>query len=103
MDDCPNPTGPKCPRKKVLVFVEDLVRSRYSNLYVCVTSSLEQDIKRTLDLLTSTLHLVDPHEEAGQKEDIKSYIRSFVKDNQETRTWTRDDQVNMLSKRADGK
>jgi len=106
MDDCPNPTGPKSARKKVLIFVEELVRSRYSNLYICVTSSPEQDIKRTLNLLTPTLRIVELHDEAGQKEDIKSYIRSFVKDNQETRTWTRDDQdlfVNTLSRRAYGK
>jgi len=48
---------------------------------------------------------VNLHEEAGQKEDIKSYIRSFVKNKEETRKWTRDNQelfLNTLLKQADG-
>ncbi len=106
MDVCPNTTGSKSPRQKVLIFVEDIIRSRYPNLYICVTSSPEPDIKKTLNLLTSTLSRVNLHEEAGQKDDIKSYIRSFVKNNEETRKWTRDNQdlfTNTLLKQADGK
>jgi len=106
MDVCPNTTGSKSPRQKVLLFVEDIIRSRYPNLYICVTSSPEPDIKKTLNPLTSTLSRVNLNEEAGQKEDIKSYIRSFVKSNEETRKWTRDEQelfANTLLKQADGK
>lgn len=106
MDVCPNTTGSKSPRQKVLIFVEDIIRSRYPNLYICVTSSPETDIKKTLNPLTSTRTRVNLHEEAEQNEDIKNYIRSFVKNNDETRKWTRENQelfTNTLLKQADRK
>jgi hypothetical protein len=109
MDVCPNTTGSKSPRQKVLLFVEDIIRSRYPNLSICVTSSPEPDIKKTLNPLTSTHFRVNLHEEAGQAgqtEDIKNYIRSFVRSNEETQKWTRDNQdlfANSLLKQADGK
>lgn len=104
VDHCPNTARPQSPRKKVLMFVEDLVRTRYPLLHICLTSSPEQDIKKALNLL-STPRLVNIDEEAGQKEDIKSHIRSFLKGNQGT-PWTRNNQehiTNTLAKRADGK
>ena len=104
VDHFPNTAGPQSSsRKEVLMFVEDIVRTRYPILYICLTSSPEQDIKKAHNLLT--LRLVNLDGEAGQKEDIKSHIRSSVKDNQEP-PWTKDDQerfTNALAKRADGK
>jgi hypothetical protein len=105
VDHCPNTTGPHSPRKEVLMFVEDLVRTRYPTLHICLTSSPEQDIKKALNLLTSALCLVNIDEEAGQQKDIESYIRSFVEDKQETVRTKNDKEhiINTLAKQAHGK
>jgi len=105
VDYCPNFRGTRSARKEVLMLVEDLIRSRHPKLYICITSSPEQDIKATLNLLTPTARRVALHDEPGQKEDIKIYIRSFFKKNKEMQTWTREDQefvINTLAERANG-
>lgn len=105
VDECPNDPGTKSARRELLILVEDLVRSRHPKLYICVTSSLERDIKTTLSLLTSTAGRITLHDEPGHKEDIKNYVRCFLKKNQEMRAWAPEQQelvTNALSERAGG-
>jgi hypothetical protein len=89
----------------VLAFVEDLVDSYYSNLFICITSRPEPDIQTVLMSSTSASYRVSLQEEDGQEEDIKNYIRSFVHNDEATRSWTEEDKelvVNTLSERAHG-
>jgi len=106
VDECPNDPGMESARKEILILVEDLVRSRHPKLYICITSSLERDIKATLSPLIPTARRVALHDEPGHKEDIKNYVRGFLKKNHETRAWTSEQQelvTNTLSERADGR
>ncbi len=108
LDECPDTTvtGTPSPRQKVLDFVNDLVGRKYSSLYICITSRLEQDIQATLDPLTPASRRVSLHEESGQMEDINNYIRSFVHSNKSMRRWRVKDKelvINTLSERAGGK
>ena len=105
LDECPNTTGTPSPREKVLNFVEDLVGSRYPNLYLCITSRPEQDIRTVLDPLTPTLRRVSLHEEAGQREDINTYIKSFLDTDRAMRRWRAEEKqlvIDTLSAKADG-
>jgi hypothetical protein len=105
LDECPGATGTPSAREKVLNFVEDLVGSNHSNLFICITSRPEQDIQTVLDPLTFTGRRVSLHEERGQKQDINNYVRSFVYGDRTMRRWREEDKelvINTLSERADG-
>lgn len=105
LDECPNTTGTPSAREEVLEFVEDLVGSKHSNLFICVTSRPEQDIQTVLSPLTSASRRVSLHEEGGQREDIDNYILSFVLKDRAMRRWREEDRelvITTLSQRADG-
>jgi hypothetical protein len=105
LDECPSNAGTPSPRDEVLDFVENLVGSNHSNLFVCITSRPEQDIKTVLEPLTSPSYRVSVHEESGQKEDINNYVRSFVHSDRAMRRWREEDKelvINTLSERAGG-
>jgi len=105
LDECPSITGTPSSREEVLNFVEDLVKSNHPNLFVCITSRPEQDIQAVLNPLTSASRRVSLHEEHGQKEDIRSYVRSFVHADREMRRWREEDKelvIKTLSERAGG-
>jgi ankyrin repeat protein len=105
LDECPSDTGTPSAREKVLNLVEDLVRSNYVNLYMCITSRPEQDIRAILNPLKLECRRVSLHKEAGQREDINSYIRSFVHTDGAMRRWKREDKelvISTLSERANG-
>ena len=105
LDECPNTTGTPSPREKVLDFVEDIVGSHFPNLYLCITSRPEQDIRTVLDPLTPTLRRISLHEEVGQKEDINTYIKSFVETDRAMRRWRAEEKqlvIDTLSAKADG-
>ena len=105
LDECPNTTGTPSAREEVLNFLEDLVRSNHSNLFICVTSRPEQDIQTVLNPLTSAFRQVSLHEEGGQMEDIKSYIHSFVHKDRTMRRWREEDRklvISILSERVGG-
>ncbi|KAI0289213.1 hypothetical protein BC826DRAFT_957470 [Russula brevipes] len=53
LDECPSTTGIRSAREEVLTFVEDLVGSKHSNLFICITSRPEQDIQTALCPLTT--------------------------------------------------
>jgi hypothetical protein len=106
IDNCPN-TGTKSARRKVLEFLEDLVRSRHSNLHICITSSPKKDMQRYLNLLASSTRdrRVTLHEQDGQMEDIKIYISDFVKKDEGMQTWPDGDKerfVEVLSDQGGG-
>ena len=97
IDGCPITTGTPSAREKVLDFVEDLVRSNHSNLFICITSRPEQDIQAVINPLTPTSRRVSIHEEAGLREDIDNYVRSFVHGDRAMRRWRTDDKNLIIS------
>jgi hypothetical protein len=105
IDECPNTTGTPSPREKVLDFIDHLIRSNHSNLYICATSRPEQDIQSILNPLASGSRRVSLHEEGGQMQDITSYVCDFVYNDRAMRRWRTEDKelvIHMLSERADG-
>ena len=103
IDECPTTGSVPTPREEVLEFVEELVGLRLSNLHICVTSRLEHDILAALKCLTP--HDVSLHDEDGQKQDIFTYVESFVRSDKKMRRWRKADRnlvIDTLSKRADG-
>jgi hypothetical protein len=105
LDECPNNIGTPSARKKALMFVNDLIGWKHPNLHMCIISRPEQDIQATLTPLTSISRRVSIHEEDGQREDIKNYIRSFVFTDESMRRWRAEDKglaINTLSERAEG-
>jgi hypothetical protein len=105
LDECPNTIETPSAREKVLKLVDDLVGSGPSNLFICITSRPEHDIQSVLNPLTSPSHRVSLHEEAGQREDINTYIHSFVETDSAMRRWKEEDKelvINTLSERANG-
>ena len=105
LDECPNTTGTPSAREEVLDLVEDLVGSNHSNLFICVTSRPEHDVQTILNPLTPASRRVSLNEEGGQREDIESYIRSFVLKDREMQRWREEDRelvITTLSTRAEG-
>jgi hypothetical protein len=105
LDECPDNSRTPSAREKVLKFVRDLFRSNHPNLFVCITSRPEQDISATLIPLTSPSNIVSLHEEGGQRQDINSYICSFIQTDDSMRKWGVEHKelvINALSGRADG-
>ncbi|KAH9985036.1 hypothetical protein BJV74DRAFT_952202 [Russula compacta] len=105
LDECPSNTGTPSAREEVLELVEDFVGANYLNLFICVTSRPEQDIQTVLNPLTSPGCRVSLHEEGGQREDINSYVRSFVQKDRSMRRWREDDKelvITVLPERAGG-
>lgn len=105
VDNCTETESPESPRKKVLKFLEELVRSRdHSKLYICITSSLKGGMEKSLELLAAgaSSRQVILHDEDGQKEDVKTYISAFVRG---MHTWPDRDEdtvIKTLSERAGG-
>ena len=97
LDECPNTTGTPSAREEVLDFLDDLVGLRHSNLFICVTSRPEQDIQSVLNPLTSASRRVSLNEEGGQREDIKSYVRSFVHKDRAMRRWREEDRILVIT------
>jgi hypothetical protein len=105
VDECPDNTGTPSPREKVLKLLEDLVKSKYSNLHICLTSRPEHDIQTIISPLARGSRRISLHEEDGQKEDIMNYVRSFVQEDKAMRRWREEERelvVSTLSERADG-
>jgi hypothetical protein len=105
LDECPDTAGTPSAREEVLDFLEDLVGSGLSNLFICVTSRPEQDIQIVLNPLTSASRRVSLHEEGGQRNDIKNYVHSFVQKDRAMRRWREEDRnlvIATLIERAGG-
>jgi hypothetical protein len=105
LDESPNTSGIPSPRETVLQLLEDLVNLSLTNLYICVTSRPEIDIRNVIEPLTS--RRVSLHDQSGQREDIADYVRSIVysRSEQIMRRWKTEDKelvIETLSERADG-
>jgi len=85
--------------------VKELIGRKHPNLYMCITSRPEQDIQNTLNPLIPTSRRLSLHDEGGQREDINSYIYSFVHTDETMQRWRAEDKnlvISTLSDRADG-
>ena len=105
LDESPNTPGIPPPRERVLQLVKELAEICVPNLWICVTSRPEIDIRKVLEPLTS--RRVSLHDQSGQKEDIADYVRSVVYSSSEQimRRWRVEDKelvIKVLSERADG-
>ncbi len=103
LDECPNTSGVRSPRERVLGLITDLVDLRLPNLHICITSRPETDIRNRLEPLTSLR--VSLHDQSGHREDIVKYIRSEVDFIANDKRWREDDKglvIETLSEKADG-
>lgn len=103
LDECPDTSALSSPRQKVLILLKDLIDSQLPNLRICVTSRSEADIKAVLGPLSFLS--VSLHDEPGQIEDIKNYIKSVVLTNPSMRRWKSEHKqlvIDVLTERADG-
>ena len=105
LDECSSTTETPSAREKVLDFVEKLVGSGHSNLFICITSRPEQDIQTVFNPLISGSRCISLHDEVGQREDIHNYLQSFVHSDRAMQSWKEEDKqlvINTLSERAGG-
>jgi hypothetical protein len=103
LDECPDTPPLPSSREKVFDLLNDLIDLNPPNLHICVTSRPEVDIKAILEPLTFCS--VSLHDESGQKEDIKNYIKWFVDNNRKMKSWSPEHKqlVNdVLTNRSDG-
>ena len=103
LDECPDTSDLPSPRENVLLLLEDLIDSKFTNLRICVTSRPEADIKVSLEPLTSSS--VSIHDESGQRDDIENYIKFTVNSHRKMRRWKPEHKqfvIDVLTKRADG-
>ena len=103
IDECPNTIGMPSAREEVLEFVEELVDWHLPNVYLCLTSRPEIDIRTVLEPLTPFRFSL--HDEIGQKKDIIDYINAVIREDKKMRKWRKEDQqlvINTLSEKANG-
>ena len=103
LDECPIIMGLPPPREKVLELVQELVNLQVSNLRICVTSRLEDDIVPVLAPLA--FRSVSLHDESGQAHDITEYVRSVIDKDHEMRRWKPTIKhlvIDVLTEKADG-
>ena len=103
LDECPNTSAVRPPRAKVLKLIEELIKSQFHNLRICVTSRPETDIKDVLDPLN--FRSVSLHVEGGQKGDIEDYIKSVIYTHSKNRRWKAEHKqlvIDVLTEKADG-
>jgi len=105
LDECSNTSEIPSDRNRVLQLVKGLSDLYLPDLHICVTSHPEVDIREVLDPLTSPSRRVSLHDQSGQNEDIKDYIRSVVYSEPIMRRWRKEDKalvIEILSERAGG-
>jgi hypothetical protein len=105
LDECPDTSGLRSSREKVLELVEKLVGLNLPNLHLCATSRPEIDIRNALEPLTSTSDRMSLHDQDGQKKDIADYVSSVVRSDKKMMRWREKDKtlvITTLSERADG-
>ena len=103
LDECPNIPALRSPRAKVLNVIEELTKSQFPNLRICVTSRPETDIKNVLGPLI--LRSVSLHDQTEQMRDIEDYIKSVVNTHPNNRGWKAEHKqmaIDVLTKKADG-
>jgi hypothetical protein len=104
LHECLNISALPSPREGVLTLLEDLVKSQFPHLRICIISRLETDIQRVLiPLAFSTISL---HDESGHREDINNYIKFFANTDPMMQRWKvgdRERAIKVLVEHADGR
>jgi hypothetical protein len=103
LDECRNSLDIPSPRGEVLNLIEELIKSQFPNLHICVTSRPEADIKNVFDTLT--FRSVSLHDEVGQKRDIDDYIKSVIYTHPKNGRWKAEHKqlvIDVLTEKADG-
>jgi len=103
LDECPDMSGTPSAREEVLEFIDEFVTLNLPNIYLCVASRPEIDIRTALEPLQPLQ--ISLHDEDGQKKDIIEYIKSVVYSDRKMRNWREQDKrlvVDTLSEKADG-
>ena len=103
LDECLNTPALSSPREKVIMFLKDLIESKLPNLRLCVTSRPEVDIETILQPLI--FHSISLHDEHGQEEDIRGYIKSIINENTKMQRWSLEHKqlvIKCLTERANG-
>ena len=102
LDECPNSSGMPSARREVLELIKELVGLKLPDVYFCVASRPEIDVRMVLESLEPVE--ISLGEEVGQKADIIAYIEYAVRSNSMP-DWTEKDQmlvINTLSQKANG-
>jgi NACHT domain len=104
LDECPPVSDSFYPRE-LLTLLKDLVGPQLlgSRLRICITSRPSANIEHTLEPLT--FRYIFLHDESGQKEDIKNYIKSFLNTNNNMQRWTQKYKklvIDFVTERAEG-
>jgi hypothetical protein len=103
LDECPNTSAVRSSRAKFLNLIEELIKSQFPNLHICVTSRPETDIKDALDTLA--FRSISLHDEGGQKRDIEDYIKSVIYTHPKNKRWKAEHKrlvIDVLTEKADG-
>ena len=103
LDEYPNGSGVKSPRKQVLDLVIKLVDLHLANVRICVTSCPEMGIRAALASLAP--HTISLHSEVGQKKDIAHYVSTSVHSDRAMHGWRKEDKelvIDTLSQEANG-
>ena len=103
LDECPNTSGIRSPRRQVLELVKELVALQLPNLHICVSSRRDVDIRDILQPVA--LVEVSLHEENGQKQAIIDYITYVVGSDENMKRWRKEDRdlvIKTLSAKAGG-
>ena len=103
LDECPNISGMRTEREKVLDFLDELVNLQLPNVHICLSSRPEFDIRTSLEPLEPLCVALD--DETGHKADILEYIKSVLHSDRRMRKWSADDKqlvISKLSDKADG-
>jgi len=106
LDECPDTSGMRSSRERILELVEKLIELHSPNLSLCITSRPEVDIRNVLEPLTPTFTRISLHDEDGQKNAIADYISSVVYSDKKIMRWPELDKelvTKTLSDRADVK
>ena len=101
--ECPDHSMLTTAREEVLVALKDLVELYLPNLYFCVTSRPEVDIKYILNQLP--IRAISLHEEGEQRKGIADFVSSFVNSDLKMREWPDEDKelvIKVLSEKSDG-
>jgi hypothetical protein len=99
----PSTSGIPTAREEVLDLLENLLGLNLPDLRICITSRPEVDIQSVLEPLTS-FHVSLP-DEIGQRQDILSFISTFVNLDRRMRKGRPEDRqlvIDTLSEKAGG-
>ena len=103
LDECPDISGVRSAREKVLDIIDELVNLNLPNVHICVASRPEIDIRNALEPLNP--FQISLHDQDGQKNDIIEYIKSVIHSDQKMKNWREEDKqlvIDTLSDKADG-